>query len=230
MALNDGKWVRLVGESLDIAAVTAYDDPPAVTFGFREDEGTWWMKAALFEPIEDAAEIWTVADDLLRVINGCAQGVVGNHRSVKADQAVYFIDSTAAKREQRVIGSRVESRLRAGLGRTPRVWLRAAVMNSDVAEALRIVGKDETTWSDLYHLLELLEQINGQPVNEAGWISGSERTRFTQTANSRGAVGEQARHGKSFDPPRRPMSLKEARDMMRVLTERVLDSLPEPQA
>ena len=39
MALNDGKWVRLVGESLDIAAVTAYDDLPAVTFGFREDEG-----------------------------------------------------------------------------------------------------------------------------------------------------------------------------------------------
>ena len=57
------------------------------------------------------------------------------------------------------------------------------------------------------------------------WITRNERTRFNQTANSRRAVGEQARHGVDFDPPAKPMSLEEARRMARNVTENLLDSL-----
>ena len=238
MGLTEGKWVRLDGEVFDIREVASvFGDLPRVTFA-QTDDGRWWMKAELFDPIEDAAEIRSVAADLVGTINGCAQLLWKNYIPVSAGRAVYFKDSAIGRNEQVELPRRATERTRAGIvtaiggqqpaGPPPRIaWLRAAIATPDVASVLRIVGKPDPTWSELYHLIELVETLMGQTVSAAGWISSNKRRKFSnRTANSRRALGEHARHGHDkFEPPKKPMSLEEAQRMAREVTERFLNSL-----
>jgi hypothetical protein len=103
-------------------------------------------------------------------------------------------------------------------------WLREAMKDPDVAGALRIYGRAEPSWGDLYHLIELVEAQISQKVNAAGYISRNERQRFTHTANSRLAVGDQARHGDNRSAPANPMTLEEARHLGRTVLLAFLES------
>lgn len=237
MSLGTGTWVRVAGDPFDVDAVArAFDDPPRVRFGHREDEGSWWLTAELFEGIDDAAEARSVADDLLRTINGCAQLEWGNHLPVIADQVVYFIDPERGRNEQVVLVGMAIERTRvfpptlvAGDGQpAPQpqsvLRLREALSDADIASVMRIIGNPEPTWSELYYLVELVEQIAGRSVSDAGWISRAERSRLLRTANSRHAVGEQARHALNIAPLRNPMPVEQARRIARVVAEQLLVS------
>jgi len=50
---------------------------------------------------------------------------------------------------------------------------------------------------------------------ELGWVTNDKLERFTHTADSVGAVGDDARHGRErTQPPPRPLSLSAARDLI----------------
>jgi hypothetical protein len=88
---------------------------------------------------------------------------------------------------------------------------------------MRVLGRSEPTWSELYFGLELLEELAAESVSSAGWISERERTRFRRTANSRQVLGEKARHGhRRQAPPPDPMTLAEARAMTQQAVEKFL--------
>jgi hypothetical protein len=85
-------------------------------------------------------------------------------------------------------------------------------------------------WHDLYYLFELVEGDVGPRMVAAGWTTRAAIDRFTQTANSRRAIGREARHAKDkYVPPKRAMELAEARKLIRTLVQRWLETkLPPP--
>ena len=178
MPLGDGRWVWLDGARFDQQEVAeAFEDPPRVSFAQTYD-GFWWMKSQLFDSINDATEIKSAAEDLLATINGCARLLWENHEQISAGNAIYVKDASTGTNKQIVMVGSATSRARAGMvtvvgGKQPSgppariAWLRAAVANPDVAAALRIFGKPAPTWSELYHLVELIEAQIGKTVTAA---------------------------------------------------------------
>jgi hypothetical protein len=85
-------------------------------------------------------------------------------------------------------------------------------------------------WYSLYKVLDILEMAHGgeKAFERLGWASSSELKRFTGTANNSTALGDAARHARAdWTPPKRPMSLDEAKSLIRSLLFRWLESLPE---
>ena len=92
-----------------------------------------------------------------------------------------------------------------------------ALTDARVALALELFAHDPN-WYDLYKVLDVVEEdVSGERALEAkGWVPRSELKRFTQTANSHGAVGLDARHARNaFRPPKVPMPLADAVDLIR---------------
>ena len=98
-----------------------------------------------------------------------------------------------------------------------------AQTNADVARVLRFIdemlaGDDEIDWGAAYSALEVIKQdLHGQGLTGRGlgWWTGGERDRFRATANSVEVLGDRARHGWRRDPPKRSMTSKDARWLVR---------------
>ena len=105
----------------------------------------------------------------------------------------------------------------------PAAWLKLALGDSKVAQALRLWGAGPPSWVNLYRVLEVIESDVGGKIYEAGWAPKKEVTRFTHTPNRAETLGDQARHGKErTSPPRNPMSLADARSLLTRLLDRWL--------
>ena len=77
-------------------------------------------------------------------------------------------------------------------------------------KVLRLRNAAELLWTDLYLILEVI-QGEGGPIN----ASRREVELFTQTANSVGATGDLARHGKKHtQPPAHRMELRDGREFI----------------
>ena len=83
---------------------------------------------------------------------------------------------------------------------------------------------------ELYRILEIVKASvgrNGTTVTDAGWATRGQLERFRRTANSPDpkAAGDAARHGHSKQPPPpRPMTLNDARELIRQVVCQWLDA------
>lgn len=81
--------------------------------------------------------------------------------------------------------------------------------------ALRIFGRDDVDYRDLYHVFEIAEAAIGNRIYSDGTVTAAEVSRFKHTANSVHALGDQARHGhEATQPPSQPMSFPEAQALV----------------
>ena len=104
--------------------------------------------------------------------------------------------------------------------------MQLAQTHSDVAEVLDILGNVEPPdWSDLYRVHEILLD-NVPQFYEHGWVTRDQISTFTASANRREVSGDLARHARlKGDPPKRTMTLAEARQLIRGLVITWLDWL-----
>lgn len=117
----------------------------------------------------------------------------------------------------------------ANAGRRSRAqrWMALAATDDGAARVLRLLG-DELDWIALYKIVEIvMAGCDGdEGVAARGWASKAKLGLLKHTANSVGALGDDARHGTdSSIPPRTPMPLGTARSLARALAEKWLDSL-----
>ena len=107
--------------------------------------------------------------------------------------------------------------------------MQLAQTHPDVAEVLDILGNADPApdWADLYKVHEiLLDNVPG--FYQRGWVTRDQLSTFTGSANRSEVSGDLARHARlKGDPPRRTMSLGEARQLIGALVTRWLDWLPE---
>ena len=98
-------------------------------------------------------------------------------------------------------------------------WLRIAQRQKVVADALHFYQED--SWINLYKVYEIIEEDVGKVkkcsrIVNNGWATKSDISRFKQTAQSRAVLGDYARHAADkYKPPARPMSLSEAKSLVR---------------
>lgn len=88
------------------------------------------------------------------------------------------------------------------------------------------------SWVNLYRIFEFIQDNpnDSESIVSKGWITGSDKDRLTHTANSREAVGDDARHAKeNRSSPDNPMSLNEASHIVGVLVRNWLNERWEQQ-
>lgn len=109
-------------------------------------------------------------------------------------------------------------------------WAELARRDRDVEEVLAVLGREDVRWHDLYHVFEIVEGDVGARMFSDGWVTKGAVRLFTRTANSRRAIGGEARHGHTrFDPPKDPLPRKEAHDLVLGVVRRWLAEKAPPQ-
>ena len=101
-----------------------------------------------------------------------------------------------------------------------------ADQDQDFSEALFFFGADGNPWSNLYKVVEIVDEVVTKNVAVAnGWCPDSQWRRFKHTANHQEAIGRFSRHARmNSEPPADPMSLDEARQFVLKLLRSWLDT------
>lgn len=199
-------------------------DPQVLRHGDR-----FFLESAELDALApNHVEVLERAKSMLDPMNGAAQLSDPSHRAVTAGDQIVGPDG---REHVVVLADSAEMRLKSGTvvvqvgddepsppPPTGQVALTAATGNSDAQDALRLLGSGPLDWVNLYRILDYLRSAFGglDGIVKAGLATKAELKRFTHTANSKAVTGDDARHGPTAEaPPKKPMSLKDARTLIR---------------
>jgi len=230
------KWiVDLKGHRFDL------EDLPDFLHGTGlsvEVHGNGWILApSLFTQWTDTSDSHHVeveAHRLVELINGLARCLTHESGGVEVKQ-VCAIDTNGVRSHFASITERVSARAKvyetvtssdgSVISSQRGAWrphARAALDNENIAKALQWVSRRPTTWGNLYKAFELVRAYgrNEREMIAGGWASKADISLFRQTANSVGAIGDDARHGvDQEDPPKQPMDISTAAALVRRLVK-----------
>jgi hypothetical protein len=165
---------------------------------------------------------------LIELMNGATKLYTGgSYRPVEFD-AVTRVDDDGKRHHHITLSATVEGRSRMTgkliVGETSEnidvlrppsgadCLVNLANQNEMVADVLRFYEKGD--WVNLYKAWEVVCDAAGglHQVVKNGWATESDRSRFTQTAQSRAELGDEARHASErIKAPKNPMNLEEAK-------------------
>lgn len=227
LRLHPGWWARLEGEKLDLEGlVNALAEGGQVEI--RELDGRYYLRTIDFEELDESGDVEARAIEIVHILNGAARIQYGDSREVRVDasarvqpdgQIQHFIHLSASLN----VRARVSAKLTVSGESVPvepepttaEQALAAAMRDPQAERALRIFGRDEIDYRDLYHVFEIAEAAIGSRIYSIGTVTSAEVRRFKHTANSLHALGDQARHGhEATQPPSQPMSFAEARALV----------------
>jgi hypothetical protein len=226
---SPGWWARLSGDTLDLDALVeslSSDDLRVSRVG-----ETYYLRSADFDvlPPSEATSVERRATEIVRVLNGALRVYLGSHDPVavggvslvaETGAIQHFFSLTPAETRDRavpltIIGGSERDVVRSDVEASSRLGL----VREDVERALRIFGREDVDWRDLYFVFEIVEASAGGRMFREGWITRDEARRFTHTANSPAVLADEARHGHepSSQPPSNPMAFGEAKEAVRLL-------------
>jgi hypothetical protein len=236
--MSMGWKAHLEGHNFDLESLAehfASGDPRV----FKKDDGSYLLESAGFDHCVDAVAVKAVAEGLLATMNGAAKAAnpsyqpvaVGSHFRNDTGLHAVVLAGTAVARS-RVYPAAVTG----GVPGTPSAptakdWHALSATDADVRDALRILGMSDLDWIDLYKVYEVIKHDVGGEVGitRAGWANASEISAFGASANRPDVSGDQARHARlPGSPPKRTMSLPEARQLVQRLVKGWLDSKTTP--
>jgi hypothetical protein len=227
---------RLKGHEFDLLTLAELfrEGDPAIV---ADDEGYFLSFTAPDGLLDDGSRLYDAASVLLRRVNGVARmlsdeirpvGLTGRFSDETGRQhAVVLADSAEVR------GSAFDAVVTAD-GEEPSSppppgpgYVQLAQTHPDVAEVLDILGKADPApgWSDLYKVHEILLD-NVPDFYQRGWVTRDEISTFTGSANRKEVSGDLARHARlKGDPPKRTVTLVEARQLIGRLVTAWLDWL-----
>jgi len=234
------EWlVRLQGERLDLEEASLHFR--TADSEVRQEDGGYYLTSADFTSMTESSAVLKRGKELLKVINGILRLLVRNHQPVAADGLVVGVDEAGSRNQYiHVAGTlAVRGRLHAaaavvksdGTTELPAQhptqaasWMAMARRDDDVGWALGLFA--QPTLGKLYNILDVIsEDVGGEKaLMGTGWVSKGEIKRFKRTVDCRKAAGDEARHGKTCEPPKRPMSLREAQDLFGALLNKWLET------
>jgi hypothetical protein len=224
------EWqVLLTGDEYDLSELPRSLGGPDLMIEKGEDGFT--LKWSGMEDLTEVSAVRDKAHEIIGLLDGAARIVLGTRVSIgfggvaliRPDGSrVHYASGSATTRT----GARVSSvTLRHDDG-TEEVfnladpaaeWVRIGLSDRVVADVLRLVALKPLDWVNLYRILEVIgEDVGGRHgISGRRWATKAALDRFRHTANSRAAIGDEARHGKEHtQPPSDPMTLAEARSLI----------------
>lgn len=234
------EWlVRLKGEEFDLQKLPTLLTSPEVTV--IEEDGNYYLKSEDFNSMTDASHVLAASKPMLEAINGALQLYLGDFQIVKADGIVVGIGEDGKPHNYVVLSGSITCRGRVSASvtlvkpngtvdssqRSSKVesWIAVARQNKNVADAFRLFCAP--TWFNLYKIYEIIRADVGgkKKIIQKGWVTAPDIKRFTNTAQSPDVLGDDARHATQKDlPPKKPMSLSEAKSLIRILLKNWLQS------
>ena len=224
------KWlVRLKGERFDLEDFPKLLCSPEVRV--VEENGSFYLESSEFNSLTSAEEVRERGRALIKLINGVTKFNSDNFLGISEDTIIrveddgkrhhYVFLEGAIKARAKVSaqvtviatdGSEKVATQPSALESLPEV----AQKHNVVAEALSFYRDD--TWISLYKAYEIIrDDVGGKhQIIKNGWSVDSDINRFTQTAQSRAALGDSARHASGkYKPPAQPMTFSEARPLIK---------------
>jgi hypothetical protein len=227
---------RLQGHEFDLLTLAELfrEGDPAVA---SDDEGYCLSFTASDRLVDDGSRLSDAASVLLHRVNGVARTLSSDFRPVGLTGR--FSDETG-RQHQVVLADTAEVRARANPvtvavgGQQPPPppapgpgYVQLTQTHPDVAEVLDILGRADPApdWSDLYKIHEIpLDNVPG--FYQRGWVTKDQVSAFTASANRKEVSGDLARHARfKGDPPKRTMTLVEARQLIGSVVTTWLDWL-----
>lgn len=174
LRLHPGWWARFEGQDLDLKALAnAFGDLSPLRVRLFDGRHYMWM--AEFDTMDDSPAVATRASEVLRVVNGAARVAHGDSREVRVDavanvqptgQIQHFVHASAALHMR----ARVSVTLTVSGTQAvpePTITERAvdvALGDPQAERALRIFGRDDVDYRDLYHVFEIAEAAIGDAI------------------------------------------------------------------
>ena len=233
------KWfIELLGNETDLIGLEASLRSEATTI--VREERKFFLTLSDVPVDADAHAAMNRAKGILELINGAAQLALDTQEPLRVgsafrqceDRRDYFVFPEPA--EIRITGvaptisvTRSDGTVEVFEPANPvRDWTRRGETDEAAAKVLRLFGTGRLDWVNLCRILEIVrDDIGGlKEIVERGWATKASLELMERTANSPGAVGLEARHGvERTEPPRRPMLLADARNMIRSISIAWLD-------
>ena len=228
------KWlVEIVGEksvleSLPINFILS-------KFNIIVDDGHYFLSSQEFEEANDSEVNREIANKYIILLNGINKlqdstsdpiSFAGISRLDDSGKRKYIVRKTLNIR-WKVKGTDVLRSSKSKDNSTPisSKLANAALQNENMQRALSLFISPDLTWDILYKIFEIIESEVGGEIFDFEDITRQEVNRFSQTYNSRQAIGDKSRHpGKNYQPPKNPMTFGEATEMIRTLLSQWLDN------
>jgi len=199
-------------------------------------------KSTHFNSLGNDNEVKKKASELISRINGSILLTEGLSKPLKVSHVHRILDD--GKREAFVSGTiactltfrgRTSVEVIEPNGTVKRInpfdqnqkWFMKSLQDESVAKVLRLYSPSELNWVNLYRILEVIEgDVGGlDKIVESGLTTGNKIELFKHTANSVGAIGDDARHGKEkTQPPPNPMSISKAKSLIKDISLKWLRS------
>ena len=221
--------VRLKGEKFDLEDLPSLLRSPELTV--IEENGSYYLKSSDFDSLSLADEVRECVIAIIEMLNDAVKFQIHNFRGVSED-GVTLIEEDGSRRHYAYLKGSITARSKtsANLTVTTSNGTQQVASRPSNVESLLNLAKDdkavadalhffrENTWISLYKVYEIIRDDVGKEdaIIRDGWVTKTELSRFTQTAQSRAALGDNARHAaKKFQPPTKPMPFHEAESLIR---------------
>lgn len=221
-------FVELHGHSIDLERLARAFSAGRVAIAQEGDD--YRLSDESLEESDDAEYVRGQLEGTIRRINALARIHFGEHEDVTpgnlgrpnetggTDWFMYFHDSVRARASVTITHTGPDGKIIEPPNPLPG-WVALADGDSDVDDVLHFLAHPSPDWMDLYKAFEVVRADVGK-IQDRGWASGGELSRFTGTANHQGAAGRAARHARAKNSPvANPMSLDEARTLIRSIVQ-----------
>ena len=228
------KWlVRLKGERFDL------ENFPKLLCSLEvrvvEENGSFYLESSEFNSLTSAEEVRERGRELIKIINGAAKLKQDNFLGISED-AIIRVGDDGNRHGYLFLEEAITIRTRVKVSAqstvitadgSEKVATQPSALESliGVAQKYNVVADAldfyrDGTWSSLYNAYEIIRgDVGGEhQIIKNGWTVKSDVRRFRQTA-------QPYRHAsKKYKPPAQPMTLLEARQLIKAILSRWVSS------
>lgn len=231
------EWmVYIAGDDLDLSELSKSLISPELCI--VKEENQYYLKSTSFNQLVNVDQVREKAEEILPLINGASRLVLGTRKPIKINSVANVDVDGKKKRTYFELGleSLIHCTASVVVNGVEQVvypaepipdWIKVAQTDESVAKVFRLLNKEDYDWVNLYRIYEVVEDDIGatSKIVQQGWASEKEIERFKHTANSIGAIGDFARHGKEkTKPPKDPMKFSEAKSLIETMLHNWLRS------
>ena len=221
--MQSNNWlVELNGKQEDLQLIELLLD--ATDYGVLRDKKRLYIELRGFSQEDDPAQIQESAQAAIEIVNGASKLIIPGFSGVSFVKVVRMTEGGKKEGFGFLTLPPVDTENTVVSGDDPRLnqWIDVASSDAATRLALTLFGELEHTWKNLYLVVEVIEEdLGGEgAIPKNGLLSRRRLRRFKGTANSFATIGNEARHASlEWQPPAKPMDIREAEQTVRDLLE-----------
>lgn len=223
------KFISLKGESTDIEFVKS--QLKFVEWKIIKESNSYYLTSDFLTENVENKDVELKAKQFVDIINGALVIILGAHKRIETTGIVEVSDmgtksifvEVNEKMKAQEINKAIIIRNGEALEEQISVFeelIKLAELYKSVQDVLHFFNEIEITWWNLYKIFEIIRDDLGSQKKTYEIVSKAELSLFTQAAQSRELLGDDARHAsKKYPSPNKDITIIEAEQTVRKLFE-----------